>query len=79
MPRRRAAPRLYLDPRRKTWVIRDGASFVRTGCDEHDRRGAERKLVEYLGQKHEPERGPTPLIVDVLLAYAREHVPLIFC
>jgi integrase len=75
MPRRRAAPRLYLDGKRKVWVIRDGASFVRTGCAESDRSGAEKRLAEYNGQKHQPERGQNPLIADVLLVYAREHLP----
>ena len=77
MPRRRAAPRLYLDPGRRQWVIRDGASFVRTGCVEDDRRGAEKRLIEHLGQKHRPWRGAgeNPLIADVLVAYASEHLP----
>ena len=77
MPRRRAAPRLYLDPKRKQWVIRDGSSFVRTGCAESDRSGAEKFLATYLGQKHAPERGPAPLIADLLIVYGREHVPTI--
>src|SRR5262249_28878372 len=75
MPRRRAAPRLYLDPRRKTWIIRAGALFIRTGCAENERALAEKRLAEYLGAKHEPERGPDPLIADVLLVYARERLP----
>jgi len=75
MPRRRAAPRLYLDPKRKQWAIRDGTSFIRTGCAEADRSGAEKRLAAYLGQKHSPERGPSPLIADMLMVYASEHVP----
>jgi integrase len=75
MPRRRAAPRLYLDPGRHQWIIRDGASFIRTGCAEENRRGAEEQLAEYLAQKHRPARGPDPLIADILLVYANEHVP----
>jgi integrase len=75
MPRRRAAPRLYLDRGRRQWVIRDGASFIRTGCAEADRDGAERRLAAYLGTKHQPERSPSPLIADILLVYANEHVP----
>jgi integrase len=75
MPRRRAAPRLYLDKNRRTWIIRDGASFIRTGCSEPDRHGAERRLSAHLAQKHRPEPSPTPLIADVLLAYASEHLP----
>jgi len=75
MPRRRSPPRLYLDPHRKQWIIRDGASYVRTGCLEPDRRGAEARLASYLGQKHTPQRGPDPLITDILLTYASEHIP----
>jgi integrase len=75
MPRRRAAPRLYLDRGRKQWVIRDGASFLRTGCAEHERDGAEKRLAAYLGQKHTPQRSSTPLIADILLAYSTEHLP----
>jgi integrase len=75
MPRRRSPPRLYLDPGRRQWAIRDGASFVRTGLPEHERAAAERKLAEYLGAKHEPERAPDPLIADVLNIYAQERLP----
>jgi integrase len=75
MPRRRSPPRLYLDRKRQQWVIRDGSSFVRTGCAESDRREAEAKLAEYLGQKHKPESGLDPLIADVLNIYAAEHLP----
>src|SRR5437016_5219541 len=74
MPRRRAPPRLYLDRKRGQWVIRDGGAFVRLGLSESERAAAERKLAAYLGEKHQPERGPNPLIADVLLVYAREHL-----
>jgi integrase len=75
MPRRRSPPRLYLDPTRRQWVIRDGQRLVRTGCAEPDRHGAEARLAAYLEQKHTPQRGPSPLIADVLFAYASEHLP----
>ena len=75
MPRRRAAPRLYLDPARRQWVIRDGSSFVRTGCAQSDRDGAETRLATYLGQKHAPVPSSSPLISDILLAYATDHLP----
>lgn len=75
MPRRKSAPRLYLDPQRKQWAIRDGASFIRTGCAESERRQAEIELAAYLGKKHKPENGPDPLIADVLLVYSEEHLP----
>jgi integrase len=75
MPRRRSPPRLYLDTTRGQWIIRDGPRLVRTGCSEHDRDRAEARLAAYLGQKHTPQRGPSPLIADILLAYASEHLP----
>src|SRR6476660_2297462 len=75
MPRRRLPPRLYLDPTKGEWAIRDGQHFERTGCAESDRRGAEARLAAYLGQKHTPKRGPAPLVADILLVYANEHLP----
>jgi integrase len=75
MPRRKSPPRLWLDRARQQWVIRDGPRFVRTGCPESDREGAEKQLADYLGHKHKPESGPDPLIADVLMVYAHEHLP----
>jgi integrase len=74
MPRRRSPPRLYLDTARGRWLIRDGASRLRTSCAESDRGGAEKRLAEYIGQKHKPASGPNPLIADVLVVYSREHL-----
>jgi integrase len=75
MPRPRSAPRLYLDPKRRQWLIRDGQAFVRTGCAESDVGRAEQLLAEYLGSKHQPTPSATPPIADILIAYGREHVP----
>jgi integrase len=75
MPRTKSPPRLYLDPKRKTWIIRDGGQFIRTGCAESDTKQAEIELQAYLGKKHKPESGPDPLIADVLITYARERIP----
>lgn len=75
MPRKAKGPRLYLDRERKQWVIRDGSSFVRTGCAEPDNEGAEKKLAEYIASKYRPAATPSPLIADVLLVYAKEHLP----
>jgi len=75
MPRRKSPPRLYLDTKRKQWVIRDGAHFIRTGRVESDHHGAETRLAAYLGHKHKSVPSATPLIADVLLAYASEHLP----
>jgi integrase len=72
---RTKGPRLYLDPRRQQWIIRDGTDFIRTGCARADVGRAEKLLAEHIGHKHPPKSSPTPLIADVLNAYAREHVP----
>lgn len=48
MGRQRLEPRLYLDPNRRTWIIRDGQEFVRTGLAEADRERAEEALQRYL-------------------------------
>lgn len=75
MPRRSRGPRLYLDPIRKQWAIRDGTSFYRTGCAEGELAKAEEKLAEYIGSKYTPPSTPAPIVADILLAYKNEHVP----
>ena len=75
MPRHAQGPRLYLDRRRKQWIVRDGKSFSRTGRPKSDRAGAEKRLAEYIGAKYRPTPSPSPMIADVLLAYSREHLP----
>jgi integrase len=72
MPRRSKGPRLYLDPKRKQWVIRDGTQFIRTGCGAGERTGAEKFLARYIGQKFEPEPSSAPMIAAVLATYAKE-------
>jgi integrase len=74
MPRHAKGPRLYLDPRRNQYVIRDGVEFIRTGYAEDQRPEAEKALHKYLGQKHKPQRSPVPSITDVLLLYWDEHL-----
>lgn len=75
MPRKAKGPRLYLDQERGQWAIRDGKSFVRTGCAESDNENAEKKLAEYIASKYRPAPTPSPAIADVLLVYARERLP----
>lgn len=75
MPRRARGPRLYLDPNRRQWIIRDGPRFIRTGWSESSRVDAEKSLQEYLGKKHKPEPSANPLIDDVLTIYGNEHGP----
>jgi len=74
MPRRRSPPRLQLDKTRGQWLIRDGATRIRTGCAEADRSSAEKRFAEYIGEKHRPSFGADPLIADILMVYSREHL-----
>jgi integrase len=75
MPRKSKGARLYLDPKRGEWVIRDGSYFGRTGVPETKPEWAEKLLSEYIGRKYTPEPSSSPLIADVLNVYLREHIP----
>lgn len=75
MPRRKAGPRLYLDPRRKQFIIRDGTQFIRTGCGERNRPDAEKALASYIGRKHAPAPSNNPTLDEVLATYGKEHGP----
>jgi integrase len=55
MPRKSKGARLVLDSR-GNYIIRDGQINRGTGCHEHDREGAERKLAEYIIKKHDPKK-----------------------
>lgn len=46
MPRASLGPRLWFDPGRENWVIRDGRKFIRTGAAGW--KLAQKRLVEYL-------------------------------
>ena len=72
MSRRAKGPRLYLDPKRKQFIIRDGARYIRTGCGDGEGAKAEKLLAQYIGKKHLPERSPSPMIDDVLSVYMDE-------
>lgn len=75
MPRRKAPPRLYLDPARNQWIIRDGAKFIRTGCTREHAANAEGQLADYIGEKYTPPATNAPTVPEVLAAYASEVVP----
>ena len=90
MPRHSKGARLWLEPeerdatgklaRRASWVIRDGAQKVRTGCAKADRQGAEQALAEYIARKYQVprDRGRHPseiLVVDVLNIYLTDKAP----
>jgi integrase len=56
-------------------VILDGPRFIRTGCAESDRVGADKELAAYIARKHEPPAtSANPLIGDIFIAYMKEHV-----
>lgn len=75
MPRRKSPPRLYLDPKRKAYVIRDGARFIRTGFDQQHIADAENALAIYIGQKYAPPDTDTPTVMEVLAAYTSDVLP----
>lgn len=75
MPRKSKGARLYLDPNRREWIIRDGSHFGRTGVPAEKSEWAEKLLADYIASKYQPEPSSSPLIADVLNVYAREHVP----
>ena len=72
MPRRAKGPRLYLEPRSRQWIIRDGTNFMRTGCGESDSTDAEKFLAQYIAFKHKPKASGSPVIADVLNVYGKE-------
>lgn len=75
MPRHSKGPRLWLDQRRKQWVIRDGASFIRTGCAHEQAEHAQKLLAKYIARKYEPPKSDSPPIADILLVYDRDRIP----
>jgi integrase len=70
MPRRAKGPRLYRDPSRGQYVIRDGSRFVRLGAASPPE--AEKFLAEYIASKHRPTPSEGPLVADILSAYATD-------
>lgn len=79
MRKKTLPPRLYLDPTKRVWLIRDRSYTKRTGCFEHEREQAEKALAEYIALKHtlpeETKRADRITIAQVLAAYASEHLP----
>ena len=79
MPRPRKPARLWLSPKERTWIIRDGKKFIRTGCAEEDIAGAEAAFSDYTASKYNPaerEHSPARVTVgQVLRAYGMDHAP----
>lgn len=74
MPRRSSGPRLWWDRNREAFTIIDGRSNHRTGFGAADIKQAERALRAYIEKKHRPTATETPVIADILAAYAEEHI-----
>lgn len=56
MGRKSKGARLYLDPKRREWILRDGTMFVRTGFKEAETDAAQGALNGYLKKKHYSSR-----------------------
>lgn len=84
MPRKAEPPRLYLrkDGNQSVWIIRDRNRDRRTGCVEGERDLAEKRLAEYLAEKHasRPAKGgksDTVSLAEVMRVYVMEHAPTV--
>lgn len=83
MPRPAEPPRLYLRKDKSgkfVWIIRDRNRDRRTGCAESERDAAEKRLAEYISEKHQERpakggRSDTVSLAEVLRVYAMEHAP----
>lgn len=75
MPRKPSPPRLWFRQDTATWIIKDGAKRVSTGCGPADAEAAERALAEYLASKYEAPRGGRSseiTVGDVIAVYLQE-------
>ncbi|OSI68873.1 tyrosine-type recombinase/integrase [Bradyrhizobium canariense] len=90
MPRRSKGARLQLRAARhdrdgnlthqSTWVIRDGAKYLATGCAQHEVEKAERALKDYISLKYQPKRKERDVelipIADVLSIFIDDRPDL---
>lgn len=66
---RSLGPRLKWRKDEKTYVIRDGTKYIRTGCGVGERPAAQEKLDDYIASKYKPQPTASPILADVLRAY----------
>lgn len=66
---RSKGPRLYYDRKRKSWAIRDGSIFKRTGYGLGERAKAEESLADYIAGKYRPVPTASPMLVDCFQEY----------
>lgn len=76
---RTKGPRLYFNETRKSWVIRDGVKYLRTGCSLEQRSKAEEKLSDYIASKYKPAPSPSPLLADVFRTYLHHRPKQAHC
>lgn len=74
MPRRPSGPKLWFDKKRGSWTIIDGRQRHRTGFSAAEAGKAEEALGNYIASKYTVKDSATPLLSDVLAAYAEEHL-----
>lgn len=65
---------------RAMWIIRDGERRYSTGCSADAREEAERKLAQYLAEKHDParhrnNRAELIPVADAIASYSEEVAP----
>ena len=78
MPRPAKGPRLYFREDKGVWIIRDGEKTRSTGCAREHLGEAEKRLAQYIAEKHEPSGSSRPaevMIADVLNIYAKNKGP----
>ena len=81
MPRKQKPPELWLRTdggREPMWVILDGGRKIGTGCPERASAEAEKRLAEYIAQKHKApgeRRAHAALVADILLFYLQNRIP----
>jgi len=61
--------RLYYDKKRKSWTIRDGTIFKRTGYGLGERAKAEESLADYIASKYRPVPTASPILADCFHEY----------
>lgn len=78
MPRKPSPPRLWFRRDTGTWIVKDGAKRISTGCGKDDVEAAERALAEYLASKYQAPLGGRAAEItvgDILLVYLEEKSP----
>lgn len=79
MPRQKKPPRLDWRKSDRTWVIRDGQTYRRTGCGAGETAAAEECLRAYIAEKWRPDTSKTQargvLLADVIALYVEHRLP----